>query len=102
VRSFLCTHGDVFYLLFLFTLFIYLLSCDLRFLFGDHFGEFDFALVSGFGVDVELLSLSVRESWIEAAFPKVIIDLIDTSGARLTDLSRDGLGMGLRGLVRCV
>ena len=59
----------------------FFLGGDLCFLFGDHFGEFGFALVAGFGVDVELLPLAVWQSWIEAAFPKVIIDLIDTSGA---------------------
>ena len=53
--------------------------CDLRFLFGDHLGEFGFALVSGFGVDVEFLAFAVWQSWIEAAFPKVIVYLIDAS-----------------------
>ena len=50
--------------------------CNLRFLFGDHLGEFDFALLFCFGVDVELLSLTVWQSRIEAALPQVIIDLI--------------------------
>ena len=76
--------------------------CDLRFLFGDQFGEFGFTLVTGFGVDVELLSLAVWQSWIKAAFPEVIVDLIDASRTALTDLSRDRLGMVLCGLVRCV
>ena len=54
---------------------------DLRFLFGDHLGELSFALLARFGVDVELLPLAVWQSWIEAAFPEVIVDLIDASGA---------------------
>ena len=86
--------GALFYFCFFFR--------DLSFLFGDHFGELGFALLSGFGVDVELLPLAVWKSWIKAAFPEVIIDLIDASGARLANLSRDGLGMWLCGLVRCV
>lgn len=49
---------------FLFTLFIYLLFRDLRFLFGDHFGEFGLALFAGFGVDVELLSFSICGKFI--------------------------------------
>ena len=67
--------GRLFGALFLFCLFF----CDLRFLLGDHFGELGFALVTGFGVDVELLSFAVWQSWEEAAFPKVIVDLIDAS-----------------------
>ena len=71
----------------------------LRFLFGDHFGELGFALLSRFSVDVEFLALTVWQSWIKSAFPEVIVYLIDASGARLANLSRDGLGMGLCGLV---
>ena len=55
--------------------------CDLCFLLGDHFGEFDFALLLCFGVDVELLSFAVWQARIEAAFPEVIVYLIHTSGA---------------------
>ena len=73
-----------------------------RFLLGDHLGELDFVLFAGFGVDVEFLSLAVWQSWIEAAFPEVIVYLIEASRTTLTDLSRDWLGMGLCGLVRCV
>ena len=63
--------------LFLFCLFL----CNLRFLFSNHLGEFGFALLSRFGVDVELLPFAVWQSWIEAAFPEMIVDLIDASSA---------------------
>ena len=53
---------------------------DLHFLLGDHLGELDFVLFTDFSVDVELLSLTVWQAWIEAAFPEMIIDLIDASG----------------------
>ena len=55
-----------------------------------------------FGVDIEFLSLTVRQSWEEAAFPEVVVYLIQTSRAALTYLSRDRFGMGLCGLVRRV
>ena len=54
---------------------------NLRFDSLDHLGEFDFALLFGFGVDIEFLSLAVRQSWEEAAFPEVVVDLIHASGA---------------------
>ena len=76
--------GALFGALFLFCLFL----CNLRFLLGDHLGELSFALLAGFGVDVELLPFTVWQSWIEAAFPKVIVYLIHTSGSRLAYLSR--------------
>ena len=60
--------------------------------YGDHPGVFVFALVAGFGVDVELLALDVWQPWIEAAFPEVIINLIQASGARLANLSRNQFG----------
>ena len=59
---------------------------DLRFLFGDHFGEFGFALVAGFGVDVELLSFAVWQARIEAAFPEMMVDLIDATRIGFADL----------------
>ena len=93
-----CCVSSLYNLFFLFCFFF----CNLRFLFGNHFGELDFALLSRFGVDVELLPLAVWQSWIEAAFPEMIVDLIDASRTALTDLSRDRLGMWLCGVVRCV
>ena len=63
-----------------------LFLCNLRFLLGDHLGELGFALLTGFGIDVELLPFAAWQSWIEAAFPEVIVDLIDASGARFADL----------------
>ena len=75
---------------------------DLRFLLGDHFSEFGFALLSRFGVDVEFLALAVWQARIEAAFPEVIVYLIDASRTALTDLSRDRLGMWLCGFTRGV
>ena len=60
--------------------------CNLRFLLGDHFGEFSFALVAGFGVDVELLSFAVWQARIEAAFPEMMVDLIDETRIGFADL----------------
>ena len=62
----------------------------------DHLGKFDFALVAGFSVDVEFLVLAVRQSWEEAAFPEVVVYLIQASGAAFSYLSRDRLGMRLK------
>ena len=39
-------------------------------------GELGFALLSGFGVDVELLPLAVWQSWEETAFPQAVVNLI--------------------------
>ena len=54
----------------------------------NHLGEFDFALLFRFSVDVEFLSLAVRQSWEEAAFPEAVVYLIQTSRAALAYLSR--------------
>ena len=68
----------------------------------DHLGEFDFALLFRFGVDVEFLPLAAGEPWEEASFPKVVVDLIQASCAALAYLSRLGFWMGLCGRTRGV
>ena len=55
---------------------LFLLGCDLRFLFCYHLGEVFLAFLSRLCVDVEFLSTAIGESWIEASFPQAVIDLI--------------------------
>ena len=49
--------------------------------------------VPGFGVDVELLPLTVRQSWEETALPQVVVYLIQTARTALAYLSRHRFGM---------
>ena len=74
----------------------------LRFDSLDHRGEFDFALLLCFGVDVEFLAFAIQQSWEEAAFPEVVIALIPASGAGFAYLSRSRLRMQLCGRTRGV
>lgn len=75
---------------------------NLRFHSFDHLGEFDFTSLFRFGVDIEFLSLTIWQSWEEAAFPEVVVDLIQVSGAGFAYLPRHRLGMGLCGRTRGV
>ena len=59
-------------------------------------------MLSRFGIDVVFLTLSVWKSWIEAAFPEVIVDLIHASRTALSYLSRCRLRMRLCGRTRGV
>ena len=90
-------HDGTFRLNLLFSFKPFFLFRNLRFDSLDHLGEFDFALILCFGVDIEFLSLAVRQSWEEAAFPEVVIDLIQASGAGFAYLSRYWFGMRLCG-----
>ena len=95
-------HDGTFCLILLFSFKPFLLFRDLCFYSFNHLGEFDFALLFRFGVDVEFLALAAGEPWEEAAFPEVVVDLIQASCAGFTHLSRDRLGMGLCGRTRGV
>jgi len=75
---------------------------NLRFDSLDHLGEFDFALLFLLSVDVEFLSLAVRQAWEEAAFPEVVVHLIQTARTALAYLSRHRFGMGFCGRTRGV
>lgn len=60
--------------------------------YGDHPGVFVFALVAGFGVDVEFFAFAVRRARADASSSKVIVYLIHLSGARFANLSRKQFG----------
>ena len=75
---------------------------DLRFNLLDHLGEFDFALLFCFVIDIEFFSLTTWQSWEEATFPQVVVYLIQASGAGFAYPPRDGLRMGLCGRTRGV
>ena len=66
------------------------------FLLFNHLCKLFFALFSRLGVYIELFTLSVGKPWIEATFPKVIVDLIHASCATLAYLSLVGLKFLLR------
>ena len=67
--------------LFLCLLCLFLHLGDFCFLFRNNLCKQLLALLSRLCVDVELLSLSIGESWEEASFPQCVVYLIHTSRA---------------------
>jgi len=60
--------------------------CNLSFLFYDQHCELGFALVAGFGIDVEFFTFAVWQARIEAAFLEAIAHLIDATRIGFADL----------------